>query len=425
MHQRIGVLVLLSAACGAGGCEAESREWTVPAQDTPVTVRLEPVATGLAQPTALVAPPDATKRLFVVDRVGVVRVLSPDGQLSQRPFLDLSAKIGTTTDGRGLHGLAFHPRFATNGRFFVSYTAPQNPAVPNVALSTHLSEFRVSLKDPNLSVPQTERTLIAVDQPRLDPSSGTIAFGPEGDLYFAVAGANGDGANPRDLRGKVLRVDVDHGDAYAIPADNPYAKEGGRPEIYSTGLRAPGAFTFDLAGTRELFAVDGQRDLGLLSRGGLGTPEVYQLGPRSSGVAIVGGALYRGALVPEMRGRFLFSVAATATESSTSRLCLASRHEGSPWTIVEVRIANSPNGLPQQLIRGFGQDLHGELFLVATAQGGPVGASGMVLSVQPLHGVPTIDASVARDAGAPASPKDLAAPRAATPPTAGLDATIQ
>jgi len=419
MHQRIGVLVIMSAAWGAAGCNDGTRQLALPPSDMPVTVRLDPVASGLALPVSIVAAPDGSERLFVVDRIGLVHVRAADGQIQPHPFLDLRAKIGDTSDGRGLYDVAFHPQFGVNGRVFIAYTAPLDPAASTPVLTTHLAELRVSLKDSSLAVPQTERTLLTIDQPRLDTESGTLAFGPEGDLYFSAAGANNDGSDTNTLRGKVLRLDVDHGDPYAIPADNPYAKGGGRPEIFASGLHAPGPLTFDLAGTRELFAVDGRKQVGLLGHTGLSTPTVYELGPRSTGVDIVGGTLYRGAAIPEMRGRFLFSVAATATESSTSRLCLASRHDGLPWSITEVRVSNSTTGLPMQLIRGFGQDVHGELYLLATKQGEPAGVNGLVLAVRAVSSAPAASDD-------PTSTSDLGnAPHDAGTAQGGLDASIR
>jgi glucose/arabinose dehydrogenase len=171
---------------------------------------------------------------------------------------------------RGLLGLAFHPRYGSNGRLFVSYTRRDDGA-------SVVSELAVS-GDPNVASPSSERVLLVVPQPFANHNGGMMAFGPGGFLFVAM-GDGGSGGDPgnraqnrQELLGKILRIDVDRGvEPYAIPADNPFAAGGGRPEIFALGFRNPWRFSFD-RGTGRLYAGDvGQarfEEVDIVVRGG-------------------------------------------------------------------------------------------------------------------------------------------------------------
>jgi glucose/arabinose dehydrogenase len=250
------------------------------AQDAFDALELELVADGLTSPVALVTAPGDARR-FVVDQVGVVHVLTEDGTVLDTPFLDVRdrmVELRSGFDERGLLGLAFHPDYAENGRLFVYYSAPlRHGALAALNHTAHVSEFRVSADDPNRVDPESERVVLAVDEPAFNHDGGKVAFGPDGFLYIAL----GDGGNANDdgpfhppmgngqdvttLLGSILRIDVDgdDGHGYAIPVDNPFAGEvtlpegddivwsglasgnGARPEIYLWGLRNPFRFSFD------------------------------------------------------------------------------------------------------------------------------------------------------------------------------------
>ncbi len=247
------------------------------------TVHLELVVDGLVSPLTLHAPAD-DGRLFVIEQTGQIRVIQ-DGVLLAEPFLDLADRMVTVNPGydeRGLLGLAFHPDFATNGKFYVNYSAPLRNSAPGGWNHTaHLSEFTVSPNDPNRADPGSERVLFAIDEPQMNHNGGALAFGPDGYLYaaFGDGGAGNDvaaghpplgsGQDVTILRGSLLRVDVngrDPGLPYAIPADNPlldveldsslgYWGTSPKPEIYLWGLRNPYRFTFDRQ-TGELWIPD-------------------------------------------------------------------------------------------------------------------------------------------------------------------------
>jgi glucose/arabinose dehydrogenase len=247
-------------------------------------IQLVKVAGGLADPVNIAAPDDGSGRLFVVERVGRIRIIDRDGNLLPEPFLDLTELVQNDYLEQGLLGLAFHPDYANNGRFFVHFTDYHTNG------DNFIMEFPVSEDDPNVANREGGRLLLAVDQPYVNHNGGTIHFGPDGYLYIGI-GDGGLGGDPYDtaqdrtkLLGKLLRIDVDAdgGRAYGIPADNPYSQarivqsnsitdvigetEGlsleaayyhpaARPEIWAYGLRNPWQFNFDPA-TGDLYIAD-------------------------------------------------------------------------------------------------------------------------------------------------------------------------
>ncbi|MGH2729799.1 MAG: PQQ-dependent sugar dehydrogenase, partial [Actinomycetota bacterium] len=211
-----------------------------------VELSLEVVAEGLAEPLAIIDPGDGSDRLFVVEQDGLIKILR-GGHVSEQPFLDLSA----FTEGvgeQGLLGLAFHPDYSSNGRFFVDYTDLNGDTV--------VAEYRAS-EDPERADSSSARVLLEIDQPFSNHNGGHIVFGPDGYLYIGM-GDGGSGGDPQGngqsldtLLGKLLRIDVDSrgaGAPYGIPADNPFVnRSGARPEIWAYGLRNPWRFSFDPA----------------------------------------------------------------------------------------------------------------------------------------------------------------------------------
>jgi glucose/arabinose dehydrogenase len=272
-----------------------------------VEIVLQPIASGLAAPIDLTHAGDGSGRLFVADQAGQIRIIDASGNLLPTPFLDISAKLpvlGTIFDERGLLGLAFHPDYESNGRFFVRYSAPREglPEEPcndpgGFIVGCHkevLAEYAVSA-DPNIADPDSEIILIEVDKPQFNHNSGAVQFGPDGLLYYTLGdgggandgladvppshGPNGNGQNLQALLGKILRIDVnppfDPGLNYAIPPDNPFADGvDGLPEIYGYGLRNPFKFSFDdgPGGDQSLYLADvGQNlieEVNIVSNGG-------------------------------------------------------------------------------------------------------------------------------------------------------------
>jgi len=233
------------------------------------------VADNLVSPLSVVESPDGTKRLFIVDQAGKIYIVPNGGPMSTTPFLDLSAKIVALSpayDERGLLSMAFHPAYQTNGKFYVFYTAPPNAGGPGTGWNnlTRISEFKVSAGNANLADPASEKVILEADHPQGNHNGGTLAFGPDGYLYIGIGDGGGSNDNAAghvddwytvnaggnaqniwaNLMGKILRIDVNSGSPYGIPADNPYATSTyAKKEIYAFGFRNPYRFSFDMGGS--------------------------------------------------------------------------------------------------------------------------------------------------------------------------------
>jgi hypothetical protein len=218
---------------------------------------LDEVASGLTRPVFATAPA-GDDRLFVVEKGGRIRIVA-GGTVQATDFLDLSALVSTGSE-QGLLGLAFHPDYATNGRFYVSYT--------NTAGDSRVVEYQVSA-DPDVADPATARTIIGVDQPATNHNGGMITFDGAGNLLFGLGDGGGSGdpndraQDPTDLHGSILRIGVDGDDFpsdparnYTIPSDNPFVgSSAGADEVWAYGLRNPWRFSLD-AETNQLFIGD-------------------------------------------------------------------------------------------------------------------------------------------------------------------------
>jgi glucose/arabinose dehydrogenase len=220
-------------------------------------VQLQPVLAGLDSPLYVAQPRDGSGRLFVVEQPGRIKLLAP-GSAVPTGFLDITDRVLSGGE-RGLLGLAFHPRFPSNGRFFVNYTRRPDGA-------TVITEFKVARGNPSVADPASEVMLLLVAQPFPNHNGGGVEFGPDGFLYIGLGdgGAGNDPGNRAqnvdDLLGKMLRIDVDRpagpGLRYSSPPSNPFVGAGrGRPEVFALGLRNPFRFSFDRA-TGELWAGD-------------------------------------------------------------------------------------------------------------------------------------------------------------------------
>jgi len=341
---RIRVLLLV----GLNGCSS-------PGSPVP-KIGLELVAEGFTSPVALLPSGDGSARLFVVDQTGLIWILT-EGQRLAQPFLDLRERVvdlNSFYDERGLLGLAFHPDFSANGRFYVSYSSPLRAGVSPEEWdhTTYISEFTVSREDPNQADPGSERVLLSIDKPGYNYEAGHIAFGPDGYLYIATGDSVRDPAaeagkyaqDISSLLGKILRIDVDGaadtGQNYLIPLDNPFVSGEGLPEIFAYGFRNPYRFSFDVSDTEKprLFVSDvGQatmeevslvepggnygwpvregttcfnpqdwsQPLGTCSTNGLSEP-ILAYAHEGDLSAIIGGMVYQGTALPELRGGYVF-----------------------------------------------------------------------------------------------------------------------
>jgi glucose/arabinose dehydrogenase len=252
---------------------------------------LKLIADNFVSPVTVVEAPDGKHNLFVVDQPGKIWIIDSAGTKIPDPFIDVSSRMVSLTpayDERGLLGLAFHPDFKTNGKFYLFYTAPPNAGGPEAGASwdnlTRISEFTVSQSNPNQADLYTEKIILEADHPQSNHNGGTIAFGPDGFLYISIGdGGNGDDIGPghvndwyaintggngqdveQNLLGNILRIDVDHpgnGKNYGIPTDNPFVNARGEDEVYAYGFRNPYRFSFDLGGDKALYAGDAGQSL--------------------------------------------------------------------------------------------------------------------------------------------------------------------
>jgi glucose/arabinose dehydrogenase len=218
------------------------------------SIQLVRVASGLSNPLFVTHAHDGTNRLFILEQGGTMKVLQP-GASTPTVFLDIQTKVLFSGE-RGLLGLAFHPQYPVNPRFYLDYTRAGDGA-------TVIAEYQVS-SDPNVASP-TEKVLLVIAQPYANHNGGMLAFGADGYLYIAM----GDGGssfdpgnralNKDDLLGKILRIDVDHANGpipYSSPATNPFfGSIPGADEVFAYGLRNPWRFSFDRA-TNDLYVAD-------------------------------------------------------------------------------------------------------------------------------------------------------------------------
>ncbi|HEX9855983.1 MAG TPA: PQQ-dependent sugar dehydrogenase [Acidimicrobiia bacterium] len=255
MHRLVvaAAFAIALAACGGDaasgipigpGTTTPTPATTLPgeAPEGPLTgIEATLLVSGLNQPVQVTAPP-GSDRLFVVEQPGRIVVVE-DGVVRPEPFLDVSNDVGSQGTEQGLLGLAFHPRFAQNGRVFVSLV--------NKLGDSRILEYRVDGDDPYRLDPLSRAIVLAVDQPHHFHNGGMIQFGPDGYLWLGLGDGGGigdpfhNGQNEDVVFGGLLRLDVDAASPYAIPPDNPHAAGGGAPEKWVYGLRNPWRFTID------------------------------------------------------------------------------------------------------------------------------------------------------------------------------------
>ena len=380
-HRIAGAALAALAACGSSHRSPEFGLATRPVLSAlplptglpqPVPVQLEDAFPQLSffRPIALVAPPDGSNRLAVVEQSGAIRIFANNpATAATTTLLDLSGTI-QFGDEEGLLGFVFHPDFASNGRFYVYYSllGPRRSV---------LSHFTISAGDPNQADPGSEQILLEIEQPFPNHNAGCLQFGPDGKLYVALGdGGSGDdplnhGQDLTTLLGSVLRLNDDG----TVPGDNPFVGgiAGERPEIWAYGLRNPWRMSFDRL-TGDLWLGDvGQNaieEIDRIERGGNYGWRVYEglrsnvnpqglpasafvapvhTYPHSDGASVTGGYVYRGSAVPALQGAYVYA------DFSSGRVW-ALVNDGNQ-TVQNVQIAQTVNPA------SFGEDAAGELYV--------------------------------------------------------------
>ena len=365
---------------GAMGCSLDVGTPIVPAQPPPAVPALQLVAQGLTSPLYLTSPPSDSARLFIVQQDGRIRVVRNDTLLAT-PFLDIRTLV-TSGGEQGLLGLAFHPNYRQNGWFYVDYT--------DLNGNTRVVRFTVSA-DPNVAAATTGDTVLAVAQPFTNHNGGMLLFGPDGYLYVGLGdgGSGGDpygnGQNRHVLLGKILRLDVDHGSPYTIPATNPFAADTARlgaGEVWDYGLRNPWRFSFDRA-TGDLYIGDVGENLyeevDVEPSGGGGgvnygwnvmeglhcynatsctmtglMPPVLEYSHAGGSCAVIGGYVYRGKQLPILAGQYLYADNCGGWVRSF-QYALGRAGNLQDWTAQ----LNAGTG-----VSSFGEDARGEVYII-------------------------------------------------------------
>jgi glucose/arabinose dehydrogenase len=370
-----GVILVLIVGLVAYAATASAIAAITAAELEELEIELAPFGEGYDQPVLVTHAGDGSGDLYVVEQTGRIWQVGADGTRADAPFLDLSEDVSLAYE-QGLLGLAFHPDFAANGRFFVDYTRAPDGA-------TVVSELQAA---GGVADRDSERVLLDIEQPFGNHNGGGIAFDAAGMLLIGTGdgGSGGDplgsGQDPTSLLGKLLRIDVDsEQEPYGIPADNGFADDPAyRPEIHALGLRNPWRFSVDPEGGHIYIGDVGQGSWEEISvapdgRGGdsfgwneVEGPECFRDGcdlaahtapavsyGRDEGCTVVGGHVYRGSQQPGLAGVYLFGDYCTGTIWGA----LADE-------LISGEAARVPIGAIDGSLVSFGVDEDGELFAV-------------------------------------------------------------
>lgn len=342
------------------------------------------IASGLSRPLYMTQAPDQTNRAFILEQhSGLVKIIDlTTGAINATPFLDIGTQISTGGE-QGLLGLAFHPNYASNGLFYVNFTAGNG--------DTRIVEYRVSAGNPNQADAGSARNVLTFAQPYTNHNGGWIGFGPDGYLYISSGdgGGSGDpqqnGQNYTTLLGKILRIDVDSRTGslgYGIPGSNPFVGTGLAEEIWAGGLRNPWRMSFDFftgdlwfgdvgEGAREEVnfqpAGSGGQNYGWgvlegthVFRPGLPTdgiaPPVFEY-DRSLGQSVTGGYVYRGPAAG-FEGEYFFG------DFVFGRVWSMYEEGGVAGRVADRTSAIAPNVGSVNLISSFAQDRAGNVYII-------------------------------------------------------------
>ncbi len=368
-----------------------------------ISVKLKPIAEGLMAPVAMDAPKDGSSRLFVCEQTGKIKIIK-NGKVLEKAFLDMKEKMdagGKAYSEKGLLGIAFHPKFKSNGRFFIYYSAPTKDR--NSDHRSVISELKVSA-NADIADYASEKIIIAFEQPESNHNGGQLAFGPDGFLYIGSGDGGGAGdehgsiGNGQDLNtvlGKILRIDVDSKSPYAIPPTNPFVTTpNAKPEIWAYGLRNPWRFSFDRKSGKlfcadvgqneweEIDIIEGGKNYGWRVMEGnhcydpprgcnlKGLTQPIAEYSHETGISVTGGFVYRGKSMPAFEGKYIFG------DWKGSMFYL--EEINGKWTMHNMVIEGKKNNDCGMNINSFGEDESGEVYMLVQKTTGTLLSNGAV-----------------------------------------------
>jgi glucose/arabinose dehydrogenase len=380
--------------CGLFSCSSEPS----PVRDKTASksAKLELITRNLTAPVALEVPKDSSGRIFICEQMGSIRILK-NNSLLERPFLDLRSRIASLSTGyseKGLLGMCFHPEFKTNGRFFVYYSVKSTDK--NFNHTSRISEFH-ALPGSDTADSLSEKIILEIGEPESNHNGGQLAFGPDGYLYIAAGdgggagdehGDKGNGQSLNTYLGKILRIDVNSGTPYSIPADNPFVStKDAKPEIWCYGMRNPWRFSFDTK-TGRLFCADVGQDnyeeIDIIEKGknygwrimegshcydpkenctqdGLQLPIAEY--SHKKGICIIGGYVYHGNAMPFLEGRYIFA-------DWQGHIYFLEEKEDK-WSMHDLLVNGNKENQLELGINSLGRDEKGEVYFLTQESNGP------------------------------------------------------
>jgi glucose/arabinose dehydrogenase len=406
-------------------------------------IRLEPFVTGINTPLAMVQVP-GENRFFVLEQFGRVRVID-NGKLRPAPLLDIRTKIPNLHhdfDERGLLGIALHPNFKSNGKFYVAYSSHLDfqQDLGQMLWYSHsnvVEEYTMMKGDANSADPSSARRIMSDPWPQFNHNGHWIGFGPDGKLYISMGdggyandwgiGHNvtmGNGQDMSTTLGKILRIDVDArtgNKAYGIPSDNPFVNDkSAKPEIWALGLRNPWRCSFDMGGTKQLFCGDVQQNsyeaIKIVGKGqNMGwrrvegimrcfdytkpddhpancdksgiTPAILEYNNCTAkpqgcrGISVTGGYVYQGKHAP-WKGKYIFGDWSKSFAEMDGQIFIATK-SGDKWSMDVAEVVNMTGKKPYVL--AFAQDENGEVYALTSVTTGPNGSLDTVYRIVPAQ----------------------------------------
>jgi glucose/arabinose dehydrogenase len=367
-------------------------------------LHIHKIAENLVGPVALAATADGTGRLIVCEQTGKIKVIK-SGKVLEKVFLNVSDRLDNLNkvySEKGLLGIAFHPQFKANGRFFIYYSAPSEDK--SFDHKSVLAEYHAR-GGADVADARSGKILLEINEPESNHNGGQLAFGPDGYLYIGVGdgggagdnhGNTGNGQDLSTLLGKILRIDVNGAAPYSIPKDNPFLRtKGARPEIWAYGLRNPWRFSFDKK-TGRLFCGDVGQDkfeeIDIIEKGknygwrimegahcfnpakdcnqqGLQLP-IAEYG-RNDGISVTGGYLYRGK-IGSLTGKYIFG------DWKGNMYYL--EESGGKWQRRKLTIDGKDD--LNMNINSFGEDENGDLYLLTQKSMGTLLSNGKVYRLE-------------------------------------------